>query len=113
MNGSRSTRDGIPAPLVVCGHSDTGSVRHHNEDCFGCYIPTESALWKKRGSLFAVSDGAGGSAAEDVASAEAVNVLLQEYDFGLHTENIPGRLKHAFQTAALHSYDLCASRVRS
>jgi len=46
-----------------------------------------------------------------VASAEAVNVLLQEYYFGDHTEKIPDRLKTAFQHAALHIYDLSISHT--
>jgi protein phosphatase len=61
--------------------------------------------------LFAVSDGVGGSAAGQVASAEAVNVLLQEYYFGDLTRKIPDRFKSAFQRAALHIYDLSISHT--
>jgi len=88
--------------------SDKGSVRGNNEDYFGYYVPAEKGL-DRFGCLFAVSDGVGGSSAGEIASAEAVNVLLQEYYFGGHTEKIPERLKNAFHNAALHVYDLSVS----
>jgi protein phosphatase len=94
--------------LLVCGLSDKGSVRQNNEDYFGYYMPLESGL-NQLGNLFAISDGVGGSAAGEVASAEAVNVLLQEYYFGDHTKKIPERLKNAFQNTSLHIYDLSIS----
>ena len=59
--------------MQVYGFSDKGSVRPTNEDYFGYFIPTEAKVKDKRGSLFAVSDGVGGSASGEVASAEAVN----------------------------------------
>ena len=91
--------------LQVYGCSDKGSVRLHNEDYFGYYIP-DIHIKHKWGSLFAVSDGVGGSNAGEVASAEAVNVILQEYYFGDHTEKVPDRLKSVFQYTAMHIYDL-------
>jgi len=97
--------------LQAYGLSDKGKVRPHNEDYFGYYIPTEVRVNDAWGSLFAVSDGVGGSAAGQVASAEAVNVLLQEYYFGDLTRKIPARLKSAFQRAALHIYDLSISHT--
>ena len=97
--------------MQVYGFSDKGSVRPTNEDYFGYFIPTEAKVKDKRGSLFAVSDGVGGSASGEVASAEAVNVLLQEYYFGDHTEKIPDRLRTAFQHAVLHIYDLSISHA--
>ena len=92
--------------LQVYGLTDKGSVRPNNEDYFGYYVPAEVKLKNNWGSLFAVSDGVGGSAGGEVASAEAVNVLLQEYYFGDHTEKIPRRLERVFQRTALHIYDL-------
>ncbi len=94
--------------LKVCGLSDKGMVRQNNEDYFGWYLPGDSGLGRW-GSLFAVSDGVGGSAAGEIASAEAVNVLLQEYYFGDFAEKIPDRLKSAFQKTSLHIYDLSMS----
>lgn len=98
----------IGSALQVHALSDKGMVRMNNEDYFGYYMPAEAGL-SQLGSLFAVSDGVGGSAAGEVASAEAVNVLLQEYYFGDHTEKVPERLKSAFQFTSLHIYDLSVS----
>jgi PPM family protein phosphatase len=109
MGGSLLTKECTPYELQVCGFSDKGSVRPNNEDYFGYYIPGEPSLRERWGSLFAVSDGVGGGPAGEVASAEAVNVLLQEYYFGDHVEKIPERLKDAFRRTALHIYDLSIS----
>jgi PPM family protein phosphatase len=97
--------------VEVHGFTDKGSVRPNNEDYFGYYVPPDAGLKDRRGSLFAVADGVGGSAAGEVASAEAVNVLLQEYYFGDHTEKIPERLKNAFKHTALHIHDLSISHA--
>jgi len=105
---SASKRDYLLDALQVHGVTDKGKVRQNNEDYFGYYIPADAGL-NRLGSLFAVSDGVGGSAAGEVASAEAVNVLLQEYYFGDHTEKIPERLKNAFRHASLHIFDLSIS----
>ena len=102
-----SKRDYVMDALQVHGLSDKGSVRQNNEDYFGYYMPAGGL--DHLGSLFAVSDGVGGSAAGEVASAEAVNVLLQEYYFGDHTDKVPERLKSAFQNTSLHIYDLSIS----
>lgn len=101
--------------LKVYGCSDKGSVRPHNEDYFGYFIPADNYVKNKWGSLFAVSDGVGGSNAGEVASAETVNVLLQEYYFGDHVEKVPERLKSVFQQTAMHIYDLsiCHNSVRN
>ena len=102
---SISKHDHEPAALQVHALSDKGSVRQNNEDSFGFYTPTEEGL-NRFGSLFAISDGVGGCAAGEVASQEAVNVLLQEYYFGSHTKKIPDRSKTAFQHTAFHIRDL-------
>ncbi|MDR3569520.1 MAG: protein phosphatase 2C domain-containing protein [Syntrophobacteraceae bacterium] len=94
--------------LKVRGLSDKGKVRQNNEDYFGWYVPKDTGL-EHFGSLFAVSDGVGGASAGEVASAEAVNVLLQEYYFGDLTDKIPERLKSAFQKTSLHIFDLSLS----
>jgi len=85
--------------------SDKGCVRQNNEDSADFYIPEEPIKYKY-GSLFVVSDGVGSNQAGEVASAEAVTVLLQEYYFGDHTERIPERFKECFSFTSLHIYDL-------
>jgi protein phosphatase len=86
--------------------SDKGLVRPNNEDYCGYYIPEDKRIRDKFGSLFAISDGVGSSRAGEVASSEAVNVLLQEYYFGDHTERSPERFIAAYDVTALHVYDL-------
>ena len=111
FGGSNLEKIGMPGAVEVHCFTDKGSIRSNNEDYFGYYIPPDSGLKERWGSLFAVADGVGGSAAGEVASAEAVNVLLQEYYFGDHTEKVPERLKNAFQHTALHIYDLSISHA--
>jgi len=109
MIGSTVNGNSTDSPIAVCGLSDQGSVRSNNEDFYGFYIPPDEAIKEKLGNLFAIADGVGGNAAGEVASAEAVNVLLQEFYFGDHTDKIPNRLKNVFQYTALHIYDLSIS----
>ncbi len=93
-------------PLVVHSCTDIGRIRQQNDDYHGHFIPTDESIMYKWGSIFAIADGVGGCAAGNVASAEAVNVLLQEYYFGAHSEKTPERFKNAFQYTAVHLYDL-------
>lgn len=93
-------------PLVVYSCTDIGRIRQHNDDYHGHFIPNNEAIRDKWGSIFAISDGVGGCVAGNVASAEAVNVLLQEYYLGTHSEKVPERFKSAFQYTAVHLYDL-------
>jgi PPM family protein phosphatase len=97
--------------IQVQGCTDKGSVCYNNEDYHGYYIPTDESVRNKWGSLFVVSDGVGGNAAGEVASAEAVNVLLQEFYFGDHSDRIPDRLKNAVQYTAMHIYDLSSNHT--
>lgn len=86
--------------------TDKGRMRNNNEDYCGFYIPEDGKIRSSFGSLFAVADGVGSSRAGEVASSEAVNVLLQEYYFGDYTKKIPERFKAAYEHTALHIYDL-------
>lgn len=106
-----SKEDLNPKPFLVQSCTDKGRIRPNNEDYQGHYIPKSRYILDKFGSLFAISDGVGGSAAGEVASAEAVNVLLQEYYFGAHSERAPERLKNAYQHTAMHIYDLSSSNT--
>lgn len=98
-------------PFEVQNCTDIGKVRTNNEDYNGYFIPNNKIIRYNLGSLFVISDGVGGNAAGEVASAEAVNVILQEYYFGAHSDKIPERLKEAFQYTAMHLYDLSSSNT--
>lgn len=97
-----------PIKLHFCvdGNTDKGQIRPRNEDYFSYFIPPDPITSEQWGSLFVISDGVGGHLAGEVASAEAVNVLLQEYYFGDHSTRHPNRLKETFAQAAVHIYDL-------
>ena len=72
----------------VYGRSDVGRAREHNEDAFAVADLTtgtvtllaESHTYRvgERGLLFMVADGMGGAAAGELASAMAVDVVLDE-----------------------------------
>jgi protein phosphatase len=106
-----SKEDISSKPLQVQSCTDTGKLRPHNEDYHGQFIPCDRFIRDKLGSLFVISDGVGGNAAGEVASAEAVNVLLQEYYLGSYSERVPERLKNAFQYTAMHLYNLSSSNT--
>jgi serine/threonine protein phosphatase PrpC len=73
--------------IVVCGLTDTGEVREHNEDAFLLADLGSAARWEstsvarwpvgKRGVLLAVSDGMGGAKAGEVASAISLEALCE------------------------------------
>jgi protein phosphatase len=110
MGEPLSRQDGSEGKhLQAYGCTDKGQLRFHNEDYYGYYIPSEHNINDGLGSLFAVSDGVGGSLAGEAASAEAVNTLLQEYYFGNYSEKMPGRLRDAFNHTAVHIFDLAKS----
>jgi len=92
--------------FIVNGNTDKGQIRPRNEDYFSFFIPPDSITRETLGNLIVISDGVGGHLAGEVASAEAVNVLLQEYYFGDYPKKLPNRLKGAFAKAALHVFDL-------
>ena len=86
---------GSPAPgtssgviVHVYGRTDIGRMREHNEDAFlVADLTTMNASLEpsllthvsgERGTLFMVADGMGGAAAGEIASAMAVEVVLEE-----------------------------------
>lgn len=103
---NRSSKGKLNTELKVQYYSDMGRMRSNNEDYCGFYVPEDITVKEQFGSLFVVSDGVGGSNAGEVASSEAVNVLLQEYYFGSYTDKSPDRFKQAYNFTAMHIYDL-------
>lgn len=92
--------------FLVQSYTDKGKIRDNNEDYHKYHIPNDKNLIENFGSLFIISDGVGGNPAGEVASAEAVNVLLQEYYFDTTSSKVTDRLKGAFQRTAMHIYDI-------
>jgi protein phosphatase len=76
--------------LAICGKSDIGKKREHNEDAFlignivenrekvYLEIPLESSFIKNYGLLVAVADGMGGHQAGEIASDAALNLLSRQ-----------------------------------
>lgn len=74
--------------VSVFGRTDVGRTREHNEDAFVVAdLTTDNATLQPevrrhvlgpKGTLFMVADGMGGAAAGEIASAMAVEVLLNE-----------------------------------
>ena len=72
----------------VFGRTDVGRTREHNEDAFVVADLTRGNATLQpevrthavgeRGSLFMVADGMGGAAAGEIASAMAIDIVLQE-----------------------------------
>ena len=106
-NGSR------PAGSIVVhvyGRSDVGRAREHNEDAFAVAdlstgsvtLAPESRTYQvgERGRLFMVADGMGGAAAGELASAMAVDVVVDE-------------LKARWATAPNHDGETFASGLRA
>jgi protein phosphatase len=79
------------ANLIICGRSDIGKERKHNEDTFligsivenkeEVYLEISLESWfvKNYGLLVAVADGMGGHNAGEVASELAMNLLLRQF----------------------------------
>jgi serine/threonine protein phosphatase PrpC len=65
--------------LQVGIQSDVGPSRSLNEDHADYCIPKDDAERKRKGVLFVVADGMGGHQAGEVASQEAVRIVLREY----------------------------------
>ena len=73
--------------MDVCGRTDVGRTREHNEDAFlvadvsaGAPLPQEGVAGYStadRGLVFMVADGMGGAAAGEIASAMAVHTVME------------------------------------
>src|SRR6185503_11468921 len=74
--------------VSVFGRTDVGRTREHNEDAFVVAdLSTDNATLQpevrkhvlgQKGTMFMVADGMGGAAAGEIASAMAVEVVLQQ-----------------------------------
>ncbi len=86
------------------GTSEQGHVRFRNEDFIVHTVPDDAEVRRRKGDLFIVADGVGGSGAGDVASREATQVFVSAY---YASGKRPDRaLSEAFARANLHVYDL-------
>jgi serine/threonine protein phosphatase PrpC len=105
MDPSSATLPGRTAGLEVAGVTDPGRVRNVNEDAWACHAIDGA-------TVLVVADGMGGHQAGEVASALAVETLLQTYR---ETDGPPPkRLTRAFQRAnsAVHDQSMHRADAR-
>lgn len=94
--------------IVLAGQTDVGKVREANEDAFLLadldrnQQSVQHAEWSVggRGLLLAVSDGMGGAAAGEVASAVSLQALLAELQRDDRSGDVPERLKRVVRRAS-------------
>ena len=94
-------RDSQPAAgaLDVAAVTDVGTRRDHNEDACGFFLESPAC------AVVGVADGVSGSAAGEVASQLAVDVLVRAYREAPATEPAGKRLYRAFQQANIEIHD--------
>jgi protein phosphatase len=95
---------GAPAPALQIGQlTDVGRTRPHNEDYVSHFVPTDPQQHSAKGSIFLVADGMGGHQAGEVASRQAVDMVIQQY-YGDTEHDVGSSLVRAFRAAnrAIH-----------
>jgi protein phosphatase len=98
---------------VVFGQaSDPGKVRTNNEDAVGSFVPVSRQQTRSHGFLFAVADGLGGMELGEVASAVAIQSVVEGFakaqEGTLLTGLLPRLVQHA--NAAVHDAALTPER---
>jgi PPM family protein phosphatase len=97
--------------VQAAAQTHQGRVRGNNEDAVGSVQPTDPAARERKGLLFAIADGMGGLNAGEVASATAINTLLDEYYAPSNNSRIEPALRHAVQRANLRVHDMAQRNV--
>jgi protein phosphatase len=90
--------------ITYAGISDQGNRRFRNEDFIAHLQPEDEETCRRKGALFVVCDGVGGSGAGDVASREAAAAFVKAYfDNKRPAEKA---IRDALTRANLEVYDL-------
>jgi serine/threonine protein phosphatase PrpC len=84
--------------LVAAKLTDVGRVRPHNEDYVDYYIPPDSRQLARKGAIYLVADGMGGHQAGEVASHDAVELVIGQY-YSDTTHDVGTSLVRAFRAA--------------
>ncbi len=101
--------------ISAAGCTDTGHVREHNEDTIALCEPSDKTLVAELGQLYLLADGAGGHAAGEVASREAVETIVAVYYYQAIFRELGEEMFHSqdvLQHLDGHFSDLDAPIVR-
>ncbi len=79
MHQHNSSAGEMELRISAAGCTDTGRVRKRNEDAIALCEPPDKTLIAQLGQLYLLADGAGGHAAGEVASREAVETIAAVY----------------------------------
>jgi PPM family protein phosphatase len=79
MHRQNSSADEMELRIRAAGCTDTGRVRERNEDTIALCEPPDKTFIAQLGRLYLLADGAGGHAAGEVASREAVETIAAVY----------------------------------
>ncbi|MBV9121323.1 MAG: serine/threonine-protein phosphatase [Chloroflexi bacterium] len=91
--------------IQAAAQTNKGCVRANNEDAVGSVEPTDPTARERKGCLFAIADGLGGLNAGEVASATAIQTVLDEYFAPSNSSRVEPALRHAVQLANLRVHD--------
>ncbi|SRR5579884_2057989 len=91
--------------VIAAGRSVSGRLRTENEDNYRLVTPSNLALCERKGHLFAIADGLGGHEAGQVASAIAIDGLVEAYYAPTSPSRVEPALQHAVQVANLRVHD--------
>ena len=84
--------------------SDTGRARPHNEDYVDYSVPQDPHLMDTKGGLYLVADGMGGHQAGEVASRQAIKLVIDQY-YSDSTHDVGTSLVRAYKAANRMIYD--------
>jgi serine/threonine protein phosphatase PrpC len=84
--------------------TDTGRARPHNEDSVDYSVPQDPQLIDTKGGIYLVADGMGGHQAGEVASSQAIKLVIDQYYSDL-THDVGTSLVRAYKAANRFIYD--------
>jgi serine/threonine protein phosphatase PrpC len=97
IKGGRQTQMSIKDKILLCGKTDAGLLRDHNEDSIGC---------NENIALAVLADGMGGHRGGEMASAMTVSTILESITAKAIKNSTVSRLMHkAIMQANKRIYD--------
>lgn len=98
---------------VVFGQAtNPGTIRENNEDAMGHFVPISRQQARTHGWMFAVADGVGGMDLGEVASAKAIEVMVEGFVQAQEGTSVASLLPRLIQhaNAAVHDEGLAQER---